>query len=44
MSFSLSGSTNAINHVLPNLDEILSGIEKKNTILKEAIKERDSLI
>lgn len=44
MRFSLSGSTNAINFVLPNLAKDLEDIEKANEIKKEGLKVQDSLV
>lgn len=43
MKFSLSGSTNAINFVLPNLAKDLKEIEKANEIKLEGLKVQDSL-
>ena len=44
MRFSLSGSTNAINFVLPNLAKDLEDIEKANEIKIEGLKVQDSLV
>jgi len=43
MKFSLSGSTNAINFVLPNLAKDLKDIEIANKIKLEGLKVQDSL-